>query len=202
MRARLYLFRWTKASKRQIIRTPAILSKAVFTLGLLLCFAYGITLLDTWLHVSSRSVIITQMSPYESGFRTDFGRQINVTYCTTSDEDDTVPYDASSQATPNNLCGLEQSSGRGFTESIGEGMRTLSNSSSINKVVYTDDQTAIMAPSYLLPTDNVAFEANTIGIHSACQRYVENAMDPWVGFLTAYQYHEPMRVHVWRAIWE
>jgi len=71
-------------------------------------------------------------------------------------------------ATVDNVCGINMFDATdGFSYSAPEALRTLTNSSSQNKVVFTDDQTAILAP-FDSPGD-ASYVAPTVGVNSACQ---------------------------------
>ncbi|KAG9011455.1 hypothetical protein FRB94_008286 [Tulasnella sp. JGI-2019a] len=165
VKARLHISQVTKESKAQTLSSPHILRRAVSVLGTLLFFSYAIHLLDTWLHVSSRAAFFTSTTPYPSSLRSDFGRQVNMTRCTA----DSAPYDDSTQATYNSVCGLVIGGQIQFQASVPEGLRTLSNSSTSNKVALADDATAMLVPSYVIPSDNVRYSALTVGVLSSCQ---------------------------------
>lgn len=168
-RAQLHLSRRTAESKAQIIPTPRLLSKAISVLGLLLFFSYGVSLLDTWLHLSTSAAFFISTSPYPVNARTDFGKQINKTLCEDM-TDFTTPYDDSTPATYGNVCGLFIGGQLQYTVSAPEGIRTLSNSSVLNKVAFANDATAIVAPAYLPTSQNVTYTASTVGVSSVCQR--------------------------------
>ncbi|KAF7982208.1 hypothetical protein HWV62_29392 [Athelia sp. TMB] len=141
MRARV-----TKESKRQSLPWPPLLGRAVTVIGLLLVISNGITLLDTWLHASSRAILITRTSPYASPSTANFGKAINETQC--------AEHTFSSPSEVGETCGLVSGSNGAALVGPGMGLQTLSNSSQTNSVVFTDDQYAIMVPSSL-PNDTL-----------------------------------------------
>lgn len=136
VKARLYLSRWTKESKRQPLAAPHMLTKTIFILGGLVGTSYGIILLDTWLHISSRAAYVTRTSQYSSTALDTYGRALNETRCSSFDDmgrSDSLP------ANFTNLCGLYMETGdTHFIYSAPEGLRTLSNASVYNLVVRYD----------------------------------------------------------------
>jgi hypothetical protein len=78
-------------------------------------------------------------------------------------------------------CGLlTGSAASGSTGAESEGVRTLTNTSILNRIVYADDQTAIIVPQNL---PAVMFRAETIGFKASCARF---ALTPLLSPPSAY----------------
>jgi len=76
----------------------------------------------------------------------------------------TYPDGTMSQST----CGLINGGSDGNGRTYMEGLRVVSNSSSLHRVVFTDDQIAILVPQTL--PSNVTYSAETLGIQTQCTR--------------------------------
>ncbi|KAF8898218.1 hypothetical protein CPB84DRAFT_1780608 [Gymnopilus junonius] len=63
-------------------------------------------------------------------------------------------------------CGLISGGSGGSGRTLAEGVRVVSNSSSLHRVVYADDQTAILVPNTL--PGNITYTAQTMGVKSQC----------------------------------
>lgn len=169
LRVCTHLLQLTKDSKRHILSPPRLLTRAISTLGILLTLSYLTSAFDIWLHASSEAHIISTSKPQTLSNDTLFGKQINETRCSYyaelwADE----PY--------NQLCGLMTN----FTHrdvaagvwpndqmSISEAARTLTNTSESNMIAFTDQQEAILVPSYI--STNMSFDATTVGVRTTCQ---------------------------------
>ena len=154
-----YIFRRKPAGDKGNLKNIPILRQSLFLLASLLTSVYLAAAADSWLHATSKSIDITTASSYSSGAR-DLGREINATMCNPSTyQDGTI-----SQST----CGLINGGSGGNGRTHMEGLRVVSNSSSLHKVVFTDDQTAILVPQTL--PSNVTYSAETLGIQTQCTR--------------------------------
>lgn len=151
---------WVKATfRRSRLRSPSILTQAIFLLGLLLVVSNVIAIFDTYLHVSARAVLFTETTPFTTPV--SFGRQINETQC--------AQHAALGALATFQTCGLDDGGSAGGILAMAKGLQTLSNSSNTDKVVYTQDQHAIMVPSSLNLTADVSYSATTYGIQTTCQ---------------------------------
>lgn len=160
LKVRWHLLRGSKESKRQVLKPSPILTRAVTVLGLLLFLSYAVTGLDTWLHLSSKAITITRMTPYPGSTLPLYGKQVNETQCA-----ENAQLDFASAPT----CGMEKSIHDPFAISIPEGTQTLTNTSAKNLVVMTDDgNQSIIVPASI--ESNVAYEAATFGVGSTCMR--------------------------------
>ena len=159
------MLRWGDVSKKQDLPVPRLLRRALAVLFYLLLLSYLVTASDAWLHATSKATIIQSTTPIQSGsLQADFGRAINTTQCTEAMA--TSSPDSSFYASCGQILGLAgHDSGP-----IREGLRTISNSSSINRVAFTDDQTAILVPD-TLPA-NISYTAKTLGFKASCKRFV------------------------------
>ncbi|KAH9474521.1 hypothetical protein JR316_0012982 [Psilocybe cubensis] len=144
------------AMKNSVDRVaPApILRQSIFALGSLLVISYVASGADAWLHASSTSVLITSMSPYTSSTPSNFGREINATMCQIA------------TARNDSTCGIIGTGSAGTGITLSEGLRVISNTSSLHRVVFTDDQTAILVPQTLPP--NITYTSRTLGVKSQC----------------------------------
>lgn len=140
------VLRLTKDSKRHSLPTPRLLNRAVLVLGVLLTLSTLTSIFDTLMHASSEAVPLTQTFPYTG--QALFGKQLSENPCTPS-----------TTSSGTSLCGAAP-----------EGFRTLSNSSTSNRVVFTDDQHAIIVPATLPSKLNITYEAATVGLKATCQR--------------------------------
>lgn len=98
---------------------------------------------------------------------TQFGQQINETQCAFYANQFAGSTDAQVPDT-DQLCGLIFPDAIMDDLSYAPGVQTLSNTSSITRVAFTQDRHAIMIPAVLPPS--LSYTATTIGLHSSCQR--------------------------------
>jgi hypothetical protein len=96
-----HLLGFGTSNQLKSVRKPLILQHSVALLGFLLSLAYGCTVFETWLSVSSNTVPFPRDTPYE-GSQTQMSRQVNQTLCAafanvTIAPDPNIP----------SLCGLE-----------------------------------------------------------------------------------------------
>lgn len=155
-----YIFKQKPAGNNGNLQNPPILRQSLLLLASLLISVYLAAAADSWLHATSKSIDITIASYYASSGVRDLGREINATMCDPSTYQDGTM----SQST----CGLINGGSGGNGRTHMEGLRVVSNSSSLHKVVFTDDQTAILVPQTLPP--NVTYSAETLGIQTQCAR--------------------------------
>lgn len=153
---------------QQKLEPPAMLRKAMFFLGSMLAITYISTAADSWLHASSTSVSIPSIKPFDrAGVKTNFGREINQTTCeiaaTPADQFSVVKLAAAT-------CGLLNDGAHQLTAELAEGIRVIDNSSTINQMVLTNDQTAIVVPLNI--PQSVSYKAKTLGVKAQCARYV------------------------------
>jgi hypothetical protein len=134
-------------------------------LGSLLADTYLATAGDSWLHASSTSIIIPSNAPYNSPTVSNFGREINATMCQVAGQN-------------NNGCQVVSAgqiqygamAGALNLAVVGEATRIVGNTSTVHKMVLTDDQTIIVVPLRLPP--NITYSAKTLGVKSHCDTYV------------------------------
>jgi hypothetical protein len=144
---------------------PPIFHQSMVFLGFLLAVTYLTAAADAWLHASSTSIIIPSKSPYNSLVIPDFGREINTTLCRLVSQDNSTL-----NQLPTASCGLLNPGTGGSGATLGEGIRVASNASTVHRVVFADDQTAIVVPQN--PPSNVTYLAQTLGVKSECTTYV------------------------------
>ncbi|KAF8955570.1 hypothetical protein BDZ97DRAFT_280215 [Flammula alnicola] len=164
-----YLFRGKKSHKVQDIQSPPILRRSILLLALLLTVVYIATAADTWSHAVSQTITITSNGAYSPSAIRNFGRAINVTMC---DPSTLSAYDALGQTT----CGLVNDGGGGSGKTFAEGLRVVSNSSALHRVVFTDDQIAILVPQSL--PANITYSAQTLGVKAHCMTVTKQCMTP------------------------
>jgi hypothetical protein len=58
-----------------------------------------------------------------------------------------------------------------------EGIRTLTNTSIVNSVAFSDDQTAIMAPANIAIPDDLEFSAQSYGVSATCESVTAACVD-------------------------
>jgi hypothetical protein len=58
-----------------------------------------------------------------------------------------------------------------------EGIRTLTNTSVVNSVVFSDDQTAIMAPADIAIPEDLEFSAQSYGVSTTCESVTAACVD-------------------------
>ena len=155
-----YVFRRKPAGNNGNLQNPPILRQSLLLLASLLTSVYLAAAADSWLHATSKSIDITTASSYASLGIRDLGPEINATMCNPS----TYPDGTMSQST----CGLINGGSDGNGRTYMEGLRVVSNSSSLHRVVFTDDQIAILVPQTL--PSNVTYSAETLGIQTQCTR--------------------------------
>ena len=157
-----YLFKLDKKAQKQHLATPRLLRRACALLFYLLVLSYIISAADAWFHATSTAVVVqSSAGSVHSDLAINFGRQINYTQC----EEAMNSVGPIFQAT----CGLTDSTGAS-NGPLAEGARTVSNSSSLNRVVFTNDQTAIIVPNSIPP--NITYTAQTVGLRASCERFV------------------------------
>ena len=169
-----YAFKLNKKVQNKDLAVPPLLRRSIFLLASLLASMYLATAADAWLHASSQSINLDSVVPFKSGELAtlpNFGRQINATKCDPS----MYPSNNMAQKTCGQVTGAAGGNGRNQIE----GYRTKTNSSSQHRVVYTDDQTAILVPQTL--PDNTTYIARTIGFKSQCA-----TCDPFMAFLMVF----------------
>ncbi|KAH9474523.1 hypothetical protein JR316_0012984 [Psilocybe cubensis] len=143
--------------------TPApMLRRSIFVLGSLLAVSYIVAAADAWLHASSTGIVIPSISAYTGSALPQFGREINETMCQEASVFDT---DAVGHITAAS-CGILNPGSGGSGNKLAEGIRVLSNSSTLQRVVFTDDQTALLVPQNL--PSNITYEAQAVGVKSQC----------------------------------
>ena len=59
-----------------------------------------------------------------------------------------------------------------------EGVRTLTNTSIINAVAFSDDQTALMVPAPSAHSPDLEYTADTYGIQTSCQSVTMQCINP------------------------
>ncbi|KAF8995980.1 hypothetical protein BDQ17DRAFT_1364875 [Cyathus striatus] len=172
-----YVFTGDKS--RRNIHAPLILRQSVFFLFLILLLSYIISGADAWFHATSRAITLNFNTPFSSSSASsnlvNFGREINSTMCQIA----ATAVDPT--GTTQQSCGL-QNDGTAGSDMVTrqESLRALSNSSLVNRVEYTDDQTAIMVPTSL--PSNITFAGTTIGVKSACKSITNGCLAPTTDF--------------------
>jgi hypothetical protein len=151
-----YLLGSDKREQYRKLPTPPLLRRSLIILIALLMLSYITSGADAWFHATSKAIAIPFISQYSGAM--DFAREINSTMC----DQDWTSRGAPALAT----CGQLDDGSQSGLLSRPEGLRTISNSSSINRVVFTQDQTAIIVPESVPP--NVTYTAETIGLKSTC----------------------------------
>lgn len=175
IRAQLHLARLTSASRRQIVSISRPLRRATHTVGFLLALAYVICVFDIWLHLSGEAFAVMPQTTLSLSNTTLFGRQIDEARCETYSSVGSVT-DGSALG---DICALmfnNPASSEAFEEAYtdfqmaaaSEGDLTFLNISSNNRVVFTDDQHAVMVPSSVPPS--TTWKAGAIGVQTKCQR--------------------------------
>lgn len=157
-----YIFRLNNSVVNKRLETPRPLRISIIILFSLLASTYLSTAADAWLHASSSSINLFSIIPYGhtelATMQRNFGRQINSTLC------DPARYNPGSPS--QYTCGLVSGGSIGDGKTRTEGLRVVSNSSSLHSVVFTNDQIAILVPQSL--PDNTTYTAQTLGIRSQC----------------------------------
>lgn len=157
-----YIFRLNNNVANKRLETPRPLRISIIILFSLLASTYLSTAADAWLHASSSSVNLVSIVPYSdielATIPRNFGRQINSTLC------DPTRYNPGTVG--QDTCGLVSGGSIGDGKTRGEGLRVVSNSSSLHSVVFTNDQIAILVPQSL--PDNTTYTAQTLGVRSQC----------------------------------
>ncbi|KAG8887515.1 hypothetical protein FRB98_009478 [Tulasnella sp. 332] len=186
LKVQSHLSRITRSGKRQTISPSRLLTHAAHALGLLLALAYLTTALDFWFHLSSESKALAVVLPHTPVMGdTLFGKQINETLCALYGSNATA---LDYQTSLGSICRLVLADPRNWPNTLAvsdlqnyfsasrlEGDRTALNTSTLNQVVFTDDQQAILVPPYIPP--NVTFEADTVGVRITCQSVTKNCVD-------------------------
>ncbi|KAG8849139.1 hypothetical protein FRB96_000925 [Tulasnella sp. 330] len=186
LKVQSHLSQITRDGKRQTISPSRLLTHAAHALGLLLALAYLTTALDFWFHLSSESKALAVVLPHTPVMGdTLFGKQINETLCALYGSNATA---LDYQTSLGSICRLVLADPRNWPNTLAvsdlqnyfsasrlEGDRTALNTSTLNQVVFTDDQQAILVPPYIPP--NVTFEADTVGVRITCQSVTKNCVD-------------------------
>ncbi|KDR68207.1 hypothetical protein GALMADRAFT_272694 [Galerina marginata CBS 339.88] len=165
-----YLFKRPQYGEK--VAQPPILRQSIFFLGSLLAVTYLTAAADSWLHASSTSILIPSNSPYHSLVVPDFGREINATMCAQAMGNATVIVSHTGQAS----CGLINGGSGGSGLTLGEGVRVVSNTSSLHRVVFADDQTALVVPQSVPP--NITYSAQTLGVKTQCISITKECIQP------------------------
>ncbi|KDR73867.1 hypothetical protein GALMADRAFT_227626 [Galerina marginata CBS 339.88] len=165
-----YVFK--KPKNGQKVTLPPILWQSIFFLGSLLTVTYLTAAADSWLHASSTSIIIQSTSPYTQPAVPDFGRDINATMCAQASGDNNTATGHVSTAS----CGLINGGSGGSGQTLGEGIRVVSNTSTLHRVVFADDQTAIVVPESL--PSNITYSAQTLGVKTECITITKECIQP------------------------
>jgi hypothetical protein len=151
-----YLLGSNKKEQYRKLPTPPLLRRSLIILIALLVLSYIVSGADAWFHATSTAIAIPFTSKYTG--RMDFGREINATMCN---------FDWSSQGpTAQATCGQLNDGSQSGLLSRPEGLRTISNSSSLHRVVFTQDQIAIIVPE--ASPGNISYTAETIGLQTTC----------------------------------
>lgn len=175
-----YMLGANKDLKKQTLPSPTLMKRSVVLLFTLLTLIYAISGADAWFHASSKATLIQKQTSFVgTPGQVAFGRAINETRCQEASTS-TVggPIYTSS-------CGLFNGLAAHDNAAFPEGLRAVSNSSNINRVAFTDDQTAILAPSNV--PSNTSFSANTIGVKTSCISITKECLKQTTsGGLTSY----------------
>ncbi len=163
-----YAFGLNKNVANKDIRMPRLLRISILILFSLLASMYLATAADAWLHASSAGINILSTKPYTTVEGRNLGRQINSTLC--------LPANANPPTIFQKTCGQVSGGSAGDGKARMEGLRVVSNSSSLHRVVSTNDQTAILVPQTLPP--NATYTARTLGVKSQCSSCVIH----WISF--------------------
>jgi len=75
------------------------------------------------------------------------------------------------------FCGLEHNHFQTVQWLEAEGIRTLTNTSVLNSVAFSDDQTAIMVPAPAVTPDNLEYTAQTYGVSTTCESVTTSCVD-------------------------
>ncbi|KAF9001728.1 hypothetical protein BDQ17DRAFT_1358140 [Cyathus striatus] len=170
-----YFLGFGQTKEQKAFSSPSIRRRSTVLLFSFLLTAYLISGSDAWLHVTSEAVIIESILPYNSPTGSElFGRAINNAKCEEAQsaaQNDVISFYG-------NTCGQMNggSAGDGLAEM--PGIRTLSNSSDTHRIVYADDQTAIVVP-VTIPS-NITYTTSTIGIKSSCRSITKECLSPTV----------------------
>ncbi|KAF8994379.1 hypothetical protein BDQ17DRAFT_1431041 [Cyathus striatus] len=172
--ALLYFLGFGQTQEQKNYPAPPILRRSTAFLFISLLTTYLITGSDAWLHVTSKAVIIESILPYSnhnsSLISEPLGRAINHTQC---DEAQLIGWPSLSYGPS---CGQITGGSAGDGVTMMPGLRTLSNSSSTHRIVFANDQTAIVVPVTIPP--NVSYTAPTIGVKSSCKSVTKNCLSP------------------------
>ncbi|KDR67245.1 hypothetical protein GALMADRAFT_283600 [Galerina marginata CBS 339.88] len=160
-----YMVKGPKSGQK--VTRPPILLQSTVILGSLLAVTYLTAAADSWLHATSTSVVISSSSSFSSPTPPTFGREI---------DDDQCQKASASGGQQAASCGLLNNGARGTTDGLGEGIRVVSNSSTIHRIVLADDQTAIVVPLSVPP--NITYSAKTLGVKSQCRTITKQCMQP------------------------
>ncbi|KAG8873858.1 hypothetical protein FRB97_006379, partial [Tulasnella sp. 331] len=208
LKVQSHLSQITRDGKRQTISPSRLLTHAAHALGLLLALAYLTTALDFWFHLSSESKALAVVLPHTPVMGdTLFGKQINETLCALYGSNATA---LDYQTSLGSICRLVLADPRNwpntlavsdlqnyFSASRPEGDRTALNTSTLNQVVFTDDQQAIllasliMTEAYVIPNqENYTFIGDTGFYYGVGGAYSLQLCEVVVNDVT-YQYGSP-----------
>ena len=157
-----------KPQNGQKVVHPPILHQSMVFLGSLLAVTYLTAAADSWLHASSKSIIVPSNAPYNSPTVSNFGRQINATVCQVGGQPDSKG--GCQVASPDQAPAPGTMAAELNFAVIGEAIRIVHNASTVHKMVLTDDQTIIVVPLSLPP--DITYSAKTLGVKSQCATYV------------------------------
>ncbi|TFK38978.1 hypothetical protein BDQ12DRAFT_722828 [Crucibulum laeve] len=155
------------ARSKSRLSTPPMLRHSMMLLFIFLCTSYVISAADAWLHASSKAITLESTTAYIGSSPELFGRAMNTTRC------DRSRY---TSALTQNTCGLLSGGSGGDGRARMEGLRTISNSSSMNRVMYADDRTAILVPQSL--PSNITYTATTLGVKASCRSITRECLAP------------------------
>jgi len=142
-----------------------MLRNSTLLLTLLLVLSYATIAADSWLHGTSEATTIDDLKPLASGAPSNFGRVINTTLCDPPDNGRVLlPPERQSCG----LTGPPTMASAPLTRV--EGIRVMTNSSTLHQVVFADDGTAVIVPQDL--SKNVTYTATSVGVKAECKRYV------------------------------
>ncbi|KAF7323400.1 hypothetical protein HMN09_00120900 [Mycena chlorophos] len=136
---------------------PAILRRAVGVVGFVLTLAYSFVVLLIALAASSSSLSFVRLGAYDATWP-QLSRQINASACAST---------SGAVAAGVNLCSLQTATSTPFSDSLPEGLSTLTNNSGVNAVALGDDGTAFIVPASI-PRD-VAYYGQANGVLATCQ---------------------------------
>ena len=113
---------------------------------------------DTWLHVTTSTVVFSQIAPVQSTPARAYGRGFYSDKCSTRNVDN------------NNTCNIDGSASTVFLQGASDAYQTLNNLSTTNRVITyeLDEQTYSLLIDASLPND-VDFQASTFALNTECK---------------------------------